>query len=121
MLPPNGERAPSSGRGTERLPALAAAAAILLLLLPLLGAVALVLPALLLPLTAAVVLRTRPRARLLLGLVALAVGLGAGLAGVWLLRGAVIAGAVWVLVALVLLPLPLVPWLYHRTFDGEDS
>jgi hypothetical protein len=53
--------------------------------------------------------------------VALAVGLGAGLAGVWLLRGAVIAGAVWVLVALVLLPLPLVPWLYHRTFDGEDS
>lgn len=44
--------------------------------------------------------------------------LGAGLAGAWWLRGDVTAGLLWVVGVLFLLPLPVVPWLYARTF-GE--
>ena len=44
--------------------------------------------------------------------------LGAGLAGAWWLRGEVTAGLLWVVGVLFVLPLPVVPWLYARTF-GE--
>lgn len=42
--------------------------------------------------------------------------LAAGLVGAWWLRGEVTVGLLWVLGVLFLLPLPVVPWLYARTF-----
>lgn len=44
--------------------------------------------------------------------------LAAGLAGAWWLRGEATGGLLWVVGVLFLLPLPIVPWLYARTF-GE--
>ena len=45
--------------------------------------------------------------------------MAATLAGAWLLSGHPTGGFVWTVAALFLLPLPLIPWLYARTF-GRD-
>ncbi|HPS76720.1 MAG TPA: hypothetical protein PLS53_01040 [Thermoanaerobaculaceae bacterium] len=42
--------------------------------------------------------------------------LAVGLTGAWWLRAGVTAGMLWMLATLFLLPLPIMPWLYARTF-----
>lgn len=64
----------------------------------------------------AAVLVRRPGGGLRRTLAVLTTWLAWGLAGAWWLRGAAIAGLGWVVVVLFLLPLPLIPWLYARTF-----
>ena len=58
--------------------------------------------------------RSRPLLRAIAGI---AVWLTIGLAGAWLLRERPLAGMAWVLAVLYLLPLPVIPWLYWRTFQ----
>jgi hypothetical protein len=47
--------------------------------------------------------------------------LAAGLAGAWVLADRSVGGLAWILLALFLLPLPLFPWLYARTFADGDT
>lgn len=68
----------------------------------------------------ALVLTRRAQPRLARAMVAIAVWLGFGFTGAWLLRDSGVAGLAWVLVALFLLPLPIIPWLYARTFSGVE-
>jgi hypothetical protein len=58
--------------------------------------------------------RSRPLLRAIAGI---AFWLTIGLGGAWLLRERPLAGMAWVLAVLYLLPLPLIPWLYWRTFQ----
>jgi hypothetical protein len=58
--------------------------------------------------------RSRPLLRAIAGI---AVWLTIGLAGAWLLRERPLAGMAWVLAVLYLLPLPVIPWLYWKTFQ----
>lgn len=67
----------------------------------------------------ALVLAHRPSPALRVALVAIAALLAAGLAGAWLLQGRPTGGFLWVVTAVFLAPLPVVPWLYARTFRGE--
>jgi len=64
----------------------------------------------------ALVLMRRPSRRLRFAVAGVIVWLGAGLAGAWILADRPVAGLLWVLVALFALPLPILPWLYARTF-----
>jgi len=59
----------------------------------------------------------RPSRALLLALVGLAVWLTIGFAGAWLLRERPLGGLAWVLTVLYLVPLPVIPWLYWKTFQ----
>lgn len=59
----------------------------------------------------------RPSRPLLLALVGLAVWLAIALAGAWLLRERPLGGLAWVLAVLYLAPLPVIPWLYWKTFE----
>ena len=68
-----------------------------------------------------IVIARRPSAGLRLALAATALWLALGLAGAFVFEAHVIHGFVWVLLVLYLLPLPLVPWLYARTFEGPDQ
>jgi len=68
----------------------------------------------------ALVLVRRPARRLALALAAVALWLVVGLAGAWALRARALAGFAWVVTVLFLLPLPLLPWVYYRTFVKED-
>jgi hypothetical protein len=63
--------------------------------------------------------RRRSR-RLVVAVVAVAVLMTIGLAGAWLLRARPTAGLSWTLLVLFALPLPLVPFLYWLTFDGQS-
>ena len=75
----------------------------------------------------ALVVHRRPGPPVRWALGAVAVWLGGGFAGAWLLRDAGVWGLAWLLGALFLAPLPLVPWLYARTFGpvgpgpGKDA
>lgn len=51
----------------------------------------------------------------------LAAWLTAGFGGAWLLRSRPILGLGWIVLALFLAPLPLIPWLYARTFSPPPS
>ena len=59
----------------------------------------------------------RPSRPLLLVLLGLAVWLATALAGAWLLRERLLGGFAWVLAVLYLVPLPVIPWLYWKTFE----
>ncbi len=69
----------------------------------------------------ALALTRRPSRPLRLAVLLLAAWLAAGLAAAWLLRGRPVAGLLWVLLVLFLLPLPVIPWLYARTFPHRDA
>jgi hypothetical protein len=62
------------------------------------------------------VLVRRPRGALWAAIALIAAWLAWGLAGAWWLRGSLAVGLGWIVLVLFLLPLPLVPWLYARTF-----
>ena len=62
------------------------------------------------------VLGRRPSRLLGITLTAVATWLVLGLAGAFVLSGRVLGGFAWVLLVLYGLPLPLIPWLYLRTF-----
>jgi hypothetical protein len=64
----------------------------------------------------ALALLRRPSRALALAFAGVALWLVAGVAGAWALRDRPLAGLAWVVVVLFLLPLPLLPWLYSRTF-----
>ncbi len=66
--------------------------------------------------TCALVLLRRPSRSLGLALAVVAVWLSVGTAGAWALRNRPLAGFAWVVGVLFLLPLPMIPWLYSRTF-----
>lgn len=66
------------------------------------------------------VLARRPSAGLRRGLAATALWLALGLAGAFFLHAHPIRGLVWVLLVLYFLPLPLIPWLYAKTFEGPQ-
>ena len=59
----------------------------------------------------------RPSRPLLLALVGVAAWLAIALAGAWLLREHPLGGLAWVLAVLYLVPLPVIPWLYWKTFQ----
>ncbi len=69
----------------------------------------------------ALALLRRPSRRLRGLLAALAVWLLVSFGGAWLLRGSAASGAGWVLLVVYLLPLPIVPWLYSRTFAPDEA
>jgi hypothetical protein len=62
--------------------------------------------------------RSRPLLRAIVGI---AVWLAIGLAGAWLLRERPLPGMAWVLAVLYVLPLPVIPWLYWRTFQERPE
>lgn len=105
-------------RATLLVPVLAVAAAAGYLLLAL-GAPALLLAlaALALPATCALAPDlTGRRGWLVAGI---GCWLAVGLTGAWWLRAGVEAGMLWMLATLFLLPLPILPWLYARTFGSR--
>lgn len=69
----------------------------------------------------AAALARRPSRGLRLALATVGVWLGVGFAGAFVLSHRPLGGLTWVLFVLFLLPLPVVPWIYARTFptDGE--
>ncbi|HVN75739.1 MAG TPA: hypothetical protein VMT19_05430 [Thermoanaerobaculaceae bacterium] len=67
----------------------------------------------------ALVLARRSSLRLRVALAAIAVWLAGALGGAFLLSHHALRGFAWVLVALYAVPLPLVPWIYARTFAGS--
>jgi len=68
----------------------------------------------------AAVLTRRPSARLRFALAAIAAWLALGLGGAFLLHAHALRGFAWVLVVLYAVPLPLVPWIYAKTFGGSQ-
>ncbi len=68
----------------------------------------------------ALALVRRPARGLGVAMAAVALWLVVGLAGAWLLRARALGGFVWVVTVLFLLPLPLIPWVYARTFVEGD-
>lgn len=66
----------------------------------------------------AVALARRPSRGLQYALALVAVWLVGGLVGALALRGEPLGGLGFVLIVLFALPLPIVPWLYARTFKG---
>jgi len=108
--------------GSRVVPAVAAALAVAYLL-----AVTLV-PILLAPLTIAAVVAacaivlTRRRSRaLVLFMAAIGAWLASALAVAWILQGEPRGGLLWVVGGLFVLPLPLVPWLYSRSFSPSPE
>jgi hypothetical protein len=71
--------------------------------------------------TCALAALRRPRSRLYLALGVIGFWLCAGLAGAVLLQGDSAAGLAWIVVALFAVPLPVVPWLYARTFEDHGG
>jgi len=67
----------------------------------------------------AAVLTRRRSARLRFALAAIAAWLALGLGGAFLLQDHALRGFAWVLLALYAVPLPLVPWIYAKTFDSS--
>ena len=68
----------------------------------------------------AAVLTRRRSARLRVALAAIAVWLALGLAGAFALRGHALGGLAWVLFVVYAVPLPVIPWIYAKTFDGSN-
>jgi len=66
-------------------------------------------------------LRRRPHRGLTKALLFIGVWLGVGFTGAWLLRGEPLAGLYWILAVLFVAPLPVIPWLYARTFPNDES
>ena len=66
----------------------------------------------------AAALARRPSRGLKIALALVAVWLVGGLLGALALRGEPLGGLGFVLLVLFALPLPIVPWLYARTFKG---
>jgi len=71
--------------------------------------------------TCAVALARRRQPGLGRGMLAIGCWLGFGFAGAWLLRDAPLGGLGWILAALFVAPLPIIPWVYARTFPEDDS
>ncbi len=69
----------------------------------------------------ALVLLRRPSRALRLALGGIALWMAAGLAGAFLLHARPLPGLAWVLLFVYFLPLPLIPWLYARTFPTEHA
>ncbi len=69
----------------------------------------------------ALALARRPSARLRAAFAAIALWLAVGLGGAFLLRAHAMWGFAWVLVVVYLLPLPVIPFLYARTFDRPSD
>jgi len=69
----------------------------------------------------ALVLARRPSPALRRALAAIAVWQALGLAGAFLLRARPIGGLGWVLLFLYFAPLPVIPWIYHRTFPRDPQ
>ena len=67
----------------------------------------------------ALVLVRRPTAALRLVLSSLVVWLAVGLGGAFLLRSRPLVGLAWVVLFLYAAPLPVIAWLYARTFPGD--
>lgn len=67
------------------------------------------------------VLFRRSKPTLVRACVAIALWLAVGLSGAWWLQFAPAGGLVSIVLALFLLPLPLIPWLYARTFEEPDA
>jgi hypothetical protein len=67
----------------------------------------------------ALALRRRRTRVLLVVQTAIAAWLVLGLLGALLLRSHPISGMTWSLVVLFVLPLPIIPWLYARTFPKD--
>ena len=68
----------------------------------------------------AAVLTRRRSARLHLALAAIAAWLALGLGGAFLLQDHALRGFAWVLIVLYAIPLPLIPWIYAKTFEGSQ-
>jgi hypothetical protein len=114
--------AASTTAGRRRVPIVAAALAVAYLL------AALLVPAALGPFTiaavlagCAVVVTRRPSRELVVSITAIGIWLLMTFAGAWLLRGEPRNGLLWVLLAIFVLPLPLVPWLYAATFSSAHG
>ncbi len=71
--------------------------------------------------TCALVLLRRPSRPLAVALAAIALWLALGLVGAWALRSRAVAGFAWVVAVLFVLPLPLIPLLYSRTFTQDPD
>jgi hypothetical protein len=69
----------------------------------------------------ALALHRRPSRALRFAVAGVIAWLAAGLGGAWALGGRPVAGLLWVLVVLFGLPLPLLPWLYARTFANGPA
>lgn len=69
----------------------------------------------------ATVLGHRPSSQLHALLTAVTTWLVVGLAGALWLGGQPVAGLLWVVLVLFLLPLPLIPLLYRRTFRAPGN
>ncbi|MFI5167475.1 MAG: hypothetical protein ACHQQS_12710 [Thermoanaerobaculales bacterium] len=111
-----------SGRTLEAAPLLAGALAIAYLVAILVGAPALAGVTVLCALAGCgVALVRRPSRALRLGLAAVGVWLGVGFAGAFALSHRPLGGFAWVLLVLYLLPLPVVPWIYARTFPSDQE
>ena len=67
------------------------------------------------------VLARRPSQALRLGLVTVGVWLAVSFAGAFALSRRPIAGLTWALLVVYVLPLPLVPFIYARTFPHENG
>lgn len=65
-------------------------------------------------------LSRRAQPRLARVMLAIAVWLGFGFTGAWLLRGGPLSGLAWILAALFALPLPVIPWLYAHTCPAGE-
>lgn len=63
----------------------------------------------------------RKSTRFSLALSVLTAWLAVGLGGAALLANRPLAGPLWLLVVLLLLPLPVIPWLYAWTFDTRSA
>jgi uncharacterized membrane protein len=98
------------------VPTLAAGLSVAMLAAPLLPALFPVVVAAASVAACALALARRPSRPLLLAIVGLAAWLAIGLAGAWLLRERTLTGLTWVLAVLYLVPLPVIPWLYWKTF-----
>lgn len=51
-------------------------------------------------------------------LIGLALWLALGFVGAWLLCDRPLGGLAWVLIVIYLVPLPLIPWLFAKTFES---
>lgn len=68
------------------------------------------------PAVAALVLARRRQHGLVAAIVAIALWLAVGIGGAVMLANRPTAGFAWIVIVMFVIPLPLLPWLYARTF-----